>query len=58
MGTRQLKRRALRPQSLLALAVVLTAIGACAPFVDVPGDLCNDRTRNYTPDYAYECNAR
>jgi hypothetical protein len=49
---------AMRLVSLLALATVLAALAACAPYQDVPGDLCNDRTRNYTPDYAYECNAK
>ena len=48
----------MHPLSLMALAVVLAAISACAPYQDVPGDLCNDPTRNYTPEYAYECNAR
>jgi hypothetical protein len=48
----------MRPVFLTALAVVLAAVAACAPYQDVPGDLCNDRTRNYTPEYAYECNAR
>jgi hypothetical protein len=48
----------MRPMSLAALALVLAALCACAPYQDVPGDLCNDRTLTYTPDYAYECNAR
>jgi hypothetical protein len=48
----------MRRVSLIALAVIFSALSACAPFEDVPGDICNDPTRTYTPDYAYECNAR
>jgi hypothetical protein len=48
----------MRAVRLAALILVLAAAGACAPYQDVPGDLCNDRPLDYTPDYAYECNAR
>ncbi len=37
------------------LALVLP-ITSCAPFHDVPGDVCNDPTQNYSKDFAYECN--
>jgi hypothetical protein len=38
------------------LGLILAALSACAPFQSVPGDLCNDPTQNYTPEFAYECN--
>ncbi len=38
---------------VLALAIPLAS---CAPFQDVPGDVCNDPTQNYSKDFAYECN--
>jgi hypothetical protein len=31
-------------------------LGACAPFHDVPGDVCNDPTQNHTEEFAFECN--
>ena len=41
---------------VLSALLVLLALGACAPFHSVPGDVCNDPTQNYTEEFAYECN--
>jgi hypothetical protein len=46
----------MRARSLVLLALLLAPLSGCAPFQNVPGDLCNDPTQNYTADYAYECN--
>lgn len=40
------------------LALILAMLYACAPFQNVPDDVCNDPTQNYTPEFAYECNHR
>jgi len=46
----------MRVPRLVIVAVVLSALHACAPFESVPGDVCNDATLNYTSEFAYECN--
>jgi hypothetical protein len=38
------------------MRVLSRVLFACAPFQETPGDVCNDPTLNYTPDFAYECN--
>jgi hypothetical protein len=42
-------------QSIL-LVMLWAAVSACAPFHAVPGDVCNDLTLNYAPEFAYQCN--
>jgi hypothetical protein len=36
--------------------VLVTAVRACASIEPVRGDVCNDQTQKYSPDFAYECN--
>ena len=46
----------MRVLSRVLFALLLAGLHACAPFQATPGDVCNDPTQNYTPDFAYECN--
>jgi hypothetical protein len=46
----------MRLRKVLLVALVLSGLHACAPFEAVPGDVCNDATLNYSPEFAYECN--
>ncbi len=39
-----------------ALVLLVLPLASCGPIYDVPGDVCNDPTQNYTQDFAYECN--
>jgi hypothetical protein len=48
----------MRSLSIVLLVLALAGVRACAPFQPVPGDVCNDPTQNYTPEFAYECNHR
>ena len=45
----------MRSYAIVLLGLVF-ALFACAPFQMVPGDVCNDPTLNYAPEFAYECN--
>jgi hypothetical protein len=48
----------MRSLSIVLLTAVFAAVCACAPFQSVPGDLCNDPTQNYAPEFVDECNHR
>ncbi len=57
MEERVMVKNSSRPRArALALMLLVLPLASCGPIYDVPGDVCNDPTQNYTQDFAYECN--